>query len=169
MRKDLILIGMPGCGKSTIGKKLADRMEMEFLDLDEEIVRLVGKPISEIFETEGEEGFRVWENRVFRQAIGKSRVIATGGGVVTREDNYPIAKEGLVIFIDRPPEKIMEDVDTESRPLLKEGRDRLLRLYGERNTLYRGWADVIVPNIKTIDEVIEMISNEVKNYETNGD
>ena len=169
MTKDLILIGMPGCGKSTIGKRLAQRLNLPFLDLDAEIEELAGMPIPAIFEQEGEDGFRQWETKAFLQAVGKGRIIATGGGIVTRQENLLIAKQGWVVFLDRPLAAIMNDVRTDTRPLLKEGKDRLIRLHQERDGLYRFWADSTVVNDGKIEDVIERIIKEVNGYETYGD
>ncbi len=168
MNKDLILIGMPGCGKSTIGKLLAEQLSVGFLDLDQEIERLAGATIPEIFAQEGEEGFRRWETKAFSGAVGRGRVLATGGGIVTREENYPIAKTGMVVFLDRPLACIMEDVRTDTRPLLAEGKERLLRLHKERDGLYRTWADITVTNNESVEKVIAKILKEVKNYENYG-
>ena len=168
MKKDLILIGMPGCGKSTFGKKMAKKVGMPFVDLDEKIEKTTGKTILELFAEEGEEGFRRWETRVFAEEIGDGKVIATGGGIVTRLENRDIAKRGRVIFIDRPLNRIVEDVRCDTRPLLAEGRERLKQLYAERIDLYRAWADLIIPNEGSFDKVLNQILNEVSDDEADG-
>lgn len=169
MKKDLIFIGMPGCGKSTLGKRLAKKLNLSFLDLDTAIEQAEGRPIPKIFETEGEDGFRQIETKAFQASVGSGRVIATGGGIVTREENRAIAKGGIVIFIDRPLEDIMGDVQTDTRPLLKQGRERLLQLYEERYPLYRKWADIHIKNTGSLEETLTRIINEVKIYENHGD
>ncbi len=168
MKKDLILIGMPGCGKSTFGRKLAKKMGMPFLDLDEKIEETTGKTIPELFAEEGEDGFRRWETRVFAEAVKGGRVIATGGGIVTRPENREIAKRGSVIFIDRPLNRIIEDVRCDTRPLLADGREHLKKLYAERIDLYREWADCIIPNEGSFGKVLNQILNEVSDDETDG-
>ena len=168
MEKDLILIGMPGCGKSTLGKRLAKRLGREFLDLDTAIEDEAKKTIPQIFEEEGEGRFRHRETQVFHKALGFGRVIATGGGIVTQAENASIAKGGVVIFIDRPLANIIGDVKTDTRPLLAKGKERLKRLYEERYSLYRNWADVHIINDTTCEETLEKIIKEVKEYENHG-
>ena len=168
MKKDWILIGMPGCGKSTLGKSLAKRIGCEFLDLDTVIEEAAGKTIPQIFQEEGENGFRRRETQAFRKAVGFGRVIATGGGIVTQAENTPIAKGGVVVFVDRPLADIMGDVQTDTRPLLSDGKERLKRLYEERYPLYQDWADLHVINDTTYEETLEKIIKEVKEYENHG-
>ena len=88
MRKPVLLIGMMGCGKSTVGRLLAERMRLPLIDLDEEIARAAGKTIPEIFAQEGEAGFRARETAALERALAREDgVIATGGGIVTRAEN----------------------------------------------------------------------------------
>lgn len=166
--KDIILIGMPGSGKSVIGKQVSKRLEREFLDIDEVIEKDSGRKIAEIFESQGEEIFRHLETDALRNAIGGGRVIATGGGVVTRIENREIIKNGLVVFLDRPLDRIIGDVEIENRPLLADGRERLYQLYDERYEKYCAWADIKISNEETIEEMVEKIINEVGNYENYG-
>ena len=168
MEKDWILIGMPGCGKSTLGKGLAKRLGCEFLDLDTAIEQETGKTIPQIFEEEGEAGFRRAETQVFQKAVGFGRVLATGGGIVTQKENRSIAKDGVVIFLDRPLADIMGDVKTDTRPLLAQGKERLIRLYEERYPLYQDWADVHIINTGSLTEALDKIIREVKEYENHG-
>lgn len=168
MEKDLILIGMPGCGKSTLGKRLAKRLGCAFLDLDIAIEEDAGKTIPQIFEEEGENGFRRRETQAFRKAVGFGRVIATGGGIVTQAENASIAKDGVVVFLDRPLADILGDVKTDARPLLAKGKERLMRLYEERYPLYQNWGDVHVINDTTYEETLQKIIKEVKEYENHG-
>lgn len=137
---NIILIGMPGCGKSTYGRKLAAKYGRDFIDTDAEIVKLAGKSIPAIFEDDGEEKFRELETSVVRMACAQGgRVIATGGGVVTRERNHhPLKENGIVIFLDRKP----DGLDTKGRPLSKSVG--VMKLYEERLPLYRKVADMIV-------------------------
>lgn len=169
MIKDLVLIGMPGCGKTGLGKRLAREIGRPFLDLDAEIQKTEDKTIKEIFAECGESGFRRTETEVFRRSMGGGRVIATGGGIVTVEENHEIAKGGTVIFIDRPLERILSDVNTGTRPLLAQGKERLYSLYDERYNLYMDWADIRIINDDTIREAVDRIKKEVKEYENNGD
>lgn len=167
---DIVLIGMPGCGKSSIGKSVAKRLNMQFIDIDAEIERQEEKSIAEIFEVSGEGYFREKETECLRASFGKSRVIATGGGVVGRDENLKILKnnEAVVVFIDRPLENIMRNVRTDTRPLLKSGKDKLEALYKERYDRYIAACDIRIVNDTSKTDAVNKIINEVKSYEDNG-
>ncbi len=154
---DYVLIGMPGCGKTTIGRLVAERLRSNFVDLDEEIETRENRSINEIFEQDGEEYFRNVETETFRSLMGRDSVVATGGGIVTRDENLDIAKCGVVIFIDREIEDIIGDVDTDTRPLLKDGAERVYKLYEQRYEKYCQWADVRVDNKGSIEDVVDKI------------
>ncbi len=156
---DYVLIGMPGCGKTTIGRLVAERLGREFCDVDAGIEKREERSINEIFEKDGEEYFRKVETETFRSLMGNDSVIATGGGIVTRDENLDIAKCGFVIFIDRDIEDIIGDVDTDTRPLLKDGAERLYKLYEQRYEKYCQWADVCVKNDGGIEDVVDKILN----------
>ena len=158
MKTNIILVGMPGCGKTTIGEMIAEKLNYDFCDLDEYIVEKENMSIDEMFE-KGEDYFRDIESSGVRDISEmKNTVISTGGGVVKREGNVDILKEnGLIIFIDRPIENIISDVDTDSRPLLKDGKDRLYKLLDERYDLYQDCCDIDVINDCDIEELVEKI------------
>ena len=141
-KENIVLIGMPGCGKTTLGKALADELQREFIDTDEEIVKSEGKPITEIFESVGETGFRKTESQVIaRIAAKQSCVIATGGGAVLRNENIRNLKaNGKLYFLDRP---LNELVVTADRPLSSD-KESLVRRYNERYEIYRTCADFII-------------------------
>lgn len=145
--KNIVLIGMPGCGKSTLGKLLAQRLQRPFYDADSVLEEREGRTIQELFAV-SEECFRDAETRAVKYLAGMAGcVIAAGGGVVKRSENIDILKtSGIVIFLDRRPEKIVQDVDTASRPLLAAGRQKVFDLYDERIELYRSFHDHIVDN-----------------------
>lgn len=163
MKNNIVLIGMPGCGKTTIGKTLAETIKMEFIDVDEYIERTEEKSIADIFKN-GEEAFRYVESRIVDELSNKDKiVISTGGGVIKRKENMmALSKNGVIIFINRPLSKIMGDVDTETRPLLKDGKEKLKKLYEERFELYKAYCDFEVLNDESIEKVIEDISFELK-------
>ncbi len=169
MKKDIILIGMPGCGKSTIGKILANELHRPFLDLDAKIEELAGKKINDIFATDGEQGFREMETKAFAMSVGESNVIATGGGIVTIPHNREIAKNGIVVFVDRPLEVLLQTTSTEERPLLKDGVERLKTLYRDRYALYCQWGEVRIENTGTVQDAVKTIIKEVERYENHGD
>lgn len=167
---DIILIGMPGCGKTTIGRMLAKRLKMELLDLDNEIEKAEGRKIPDIFEKDGEEYFRACETRCLEASLGKNCVISTGGGIVVTDKNHKIIRQSgaPVVFIDRPLECIMGDVDTKSRPLLAKGKERLIKLHSERYDKYMSLCNIRVVNDGTREAVVSKIIDEVNRYENNG-
>lgn len=158
LNKNLVLIGMPGCGKTTLGRMAAIRLNLPFTDVDEYIVEREGRTIADIFQ-EGEESFRSVETRALEEAVKTGpKVIATGGGVVTVPQNRPILnRNSVIIFINRPVEKIFEDIDAESRPLLKSNPGKLFELYKARLPLYREFMDFEVENTGEMWEAVEDI------------
>ena len=158
MKNKIVLIGMPGCGKTTIGKILSTQLNLKFYDMDEYIQETSGKTIAELFE-KGEDNFRDLETQACRDLIKKNNVIiSTGGGVVKRKENVDILKEdSIIIFLDRPVEKIIGDVDVSKRPLLKDGKEKVLVLYKERYELYKKAADKIIVNDGTVKDAVEKI------------
>ena len=159
MKKSIVLIGMPGCGKTTIGEKLASKLGYEFCDIDKYIVEKEKKSIDEMFEY-GEEHFRDIESNGVEYVSKKEKmVISTGGGVVKRERNIKALREnGIIIFINRPIESIVSDVDVEKRPLLKDGKEKIYKLFEERYDLYKKYCDIEVINDKDLDDVVDKIT-----------
>ena len=154
--KNIVLIGMPGSGKTTLGKQLASRLGRTFVDADDFVVQLEGKTIADMFAV-SEEYFRDAETRA-AQELAKRRglVVACGGGVIKRSVNIEIFKEtSVVIFLDRSPDDIVTDVDVASRPLLKDGKQKVYDLYDERIALYRAAADYTIVNDKKAEEILD--------------
>ena len=150
--QNVILIGMPGCGKSTIGKYLAKELGRKLVDADAEIVKRIGD-IPAYFASHGEEAFRQVETEVLRE-LGKQSglVIATGGGCVTRPENYPVLHQnGRIVWIRRD----LSELPTNGRPVSQ--RDGVAAIYEARKPLYTRFADVIVDNKGTVGEVITEI------------
>ena len=144
---------MPGCGKSTIAKALADKLGREIIDTDEEIVKNAKMPIPEIFSTFGEGVFRSLEHNEIKNA-GKlsGKIISTGGGVVTIPDNYePLHQNGIIVFIKRN----IEDLSRDGRPL-SIGAD-LNKMYEKRLPMYERFADVNIDNDSDIDSCVDKI------------
>lgn len=138
--ENIILIGMPGCGKSTIGQMLAEKSGKRFVDADAEIAVLASKSIPQIFAEDGENVFRTLETQVL-ETLGKQSglVIATGGGCVTRQENYPLLHQnGRIFWLQRSLEKL----PTEGRPLSKN----LAEMYAVRAGQYARFADHIIDN-----------------------
>ncbi len=159
-KQNIVLIGMPGCGKSTIGKELAKVLRKEFVDSDEEIVKSERVSIPQIFESKGESGFREIESRIIRELSShQGMVIATGGGAVLNPENIGLLKEnGIILFLDRDINDIAATAD---RPLSSNRKD-LEKRYNERYPIYLSSADYKIAitsdlkdNIKAIKEVLE--------------
>ena len=163
MDKSITLIGMPGCGKTTIGKLLSKKLNYQFIDIDSYIEEKQGKTIDEIFKN-GEEYFRNIETEACRE-LGeiKNSIISSGGGVVKRYINIEYLKrESIVIFIDRPLIQILNDIDIKKRPLLANGKEVLYKLYDERYELYKNYCDYRIKNIGSLEEVIDKMLKIIK-------
>lgn len=151
--ENIALIGMAGCGKSTVGKLLAEQTGKQFVDADEEIVKLAGKSIPELFAEEGEEAFRTYETHVLAE-LGKQSglVIATGGGCVTRERNYPLLHQNSrIIWLKRDSALL----PTDGRPLSQKTAPAVL--HEQRKPLYAAFADAAVENDHTPEECVKRI------------
>ncbi len=149
--ENIILIGMPGCGKTTVGKQLAEALNRPFVDTDALIEKEAGMSIPEIFEQLGEAHFRVLETQAAAE-VGKQSglVIATGGGIVTRPENYPLLHQNGRIF------RLHRDVHllaTDGRPLSQ----KLHTLYRNRQGFYAKFADHFVDNGGSIEKTVEDI------------
>lgn len=167
-RKNIILIGMPGCGKTTIGQMLAEALQMTFVDMDQAIEADAKTTIPKIFVLQGEAAFRQMETAKARELGQQTNlVISTGGGVVTREANMEaLGNTGLVIFLDRPLEQILAgqpgNADN-SRPLLAKDREaNLRRLYQERIGLYETYGHICIVNDTTAEAAVEKILQKIK-------
>ena len=148
-RGNLFLVGMPGCGKSTLGRLLARRLDKLFFDADVELERRLGVTIPVIFELEGEPGFRDREATILADLVVQNNIVlSTGGGVVLRPSNCERLKQGgTVLSPHAPPATLWERTrHSKHRPLL-QAPDPLVRvqeLYAARDSLYREVADVVV-------------------------
>jgi shikimate kinase len=148
-RGNIFLVGMMGAGKTTVGRALAHRMQMLFVDTDKVLVERTGVPVATVFEIEGEEGFRRRESSILAEvASGDDCVVATGGGAVLSEENRRVMREnGTVIYLRARVADLWERTrhDT-TRPLLAtpDPRATLMRLLEERDLLYRDAAHLVV-------------------------
>ena len=156
--ENIVLIGMPGCGKSTVGQALAERTGKRFVDADGEIVKLAGKPIPAIFAEDGEEVFRAWETRALEQlGKGSGQIIATGGGCVTRPRNYPLLHQnGSLFWLQRDLSKL----PTDGRPLSQA--NKLTEMYEIRRPLYAAFADTVIGNDGPLEETLARIMEGTK-------
>ena len=154
--ENIVLIGMPGCGKSTVGRLLAEKTGKTFVDADLEIEKMAKKTIPRIFADDGEGVFREWETKVLSE-LGKQSglVIATGGGCVTRAENrYLLRQNGTVFWLQRD----LDHLPTEGRPL-SQGAD-LTQMYEHRAPLYARFADHIIDNNGTLMDAVNTILEE---------
>ncbi|MBM6924978.1 shikimate kinase [Pseudoflavonifractor phocaeensis] len=159
MRKNIVLIGMPGCGKTAVGRILAQLLDLPLVDTDELVERAAGATIPEIFAAEGELAFRDRETAAARQAAGlEGTVIATGGGMVLRPENMEaLGATGVIFFRDRALEAIIGE-DHSGRPLVGSQPDKLKKLYTERIELYRKYAQYTISNTDTAQAAAEQIA-----------
>ena len=155
--ENIVLIGMPGCGKTTVGKALADKLGRQFFDADAEIAKKANMSIPEIFAKEGEEGFRSREIKVLSE-LGKQSglVIATGGGCVTFSINHSfLHQNGRIFWLQRD----ISQLPTDGRPLSQKGN--LEEMYRIRKPLYENFADVIIEN-ETVEQAVQQIMEAIQ-------
>lgn len=156
--ENIVLIGMPGCGKSTIGMQLAQALNKRFVDADTCIEAAAGCTIPEIFANGGEDAFRRLESQVLEN-LGKcsGTVIATGGGCVTRPENYPyLHQNGTIIWIKRE----LSLLATDGRPLSQNGH--LEQMYHTRQPLYQAFADITVENSSSVIDTVNNICHHLE-------
>lgn len=151
--ENIVLVGMPGCGKSTLGMALADKLGRRFVDADQVVREQAGRSIPEIFAKDGEEGFRKLETAALA-ALGKESglIIATGGGCVTRPENYPLLHQnGRIFLLNRALDKL----PTEGRPLSQQ--TALSELYEKRRPMYLRFADFEIDNDGELEKTLSQI------------
>ena len=158
-KTNIVLMGMPGSGKSTVGFALAKKLNMPFIDTDEVIIEREGMHTSKIIEQKGEPYFRDRETEVVNEVSKlQGYIIATGGGVVTRDENMRALKQnGLIIFLDRNIKNLSKD----GRPL-SQGEDALQKLYKERIDLYTKYADETADSNVPVEEVADNIISDLR-------
>ncbi|WP_164946860.1 chorismate mutase [Clostridium sp. FP1] len=157
-RKNIVLIGMPGSGKSTIGEILAEKLGMSFLDIDTYIEKSTNLKITEIFKN-GEDLFRDIEAKAVLEVSERvPAVISTGGGVIKRYDNIKsLKKNGIIIYINRPIKNIVGDIEVKTRPLLSKDPSQLYLIFEERGPLYKKYCDYEIMNISNTYDVVNNI------------
>ena len=157
-KQNIVLTGMPGSGKSTVGRVLARQLDRELGDTDTEIIRVAKKPIPEIFAQRGERGFRDLESQVIQEVSRRTGlVIATGGGAILREENVRrLRQNGRIYFLDRPAEDIQP---TDDRPLARD-MEAVRQRYAERYPRYTSTADAAVPVRGSAEDVAAAIREE---------
>ncbi len=161
-KENIVLIGMPGSGKTTVGTLLARRTGRTLIDTDETVVKATGRTIPQIFAEEGESAFRAYERDAIRSvSTASAQIVATGGGAVLDPQNVDALRQnGKLIFLDRPPEELIPTAD---RPLASTV-DAIRRRYAERLPLYRAAADLTVHSRspqEAADQIIEALGLKV--------
>ena len=158
-KNNIILVGMPSSGKTSVGTKIAQMTGKQFIDTDDEIVKAEGTDIPTIFADKGEGYFRDLEAKIVEDVSKLNGfVIATGGGAILREANVDFLKQnGKIYFLDRSLSKLMP---TEDRPLSRD-REAIEKRYNERYGIYKSVADVIINGDGTVDEVAELLYKEL--------
>jgi shikimate kinase len=165
--RSIVMVGMPGCGKSALGKRLAPRFNLPFLDVDEEIEKAAGKSIKEIFADHGEASFREGERKVIARLLASGpQVLATGGGALMNEETRAnIRRSGVSIWVRADAALLVRRVSKRNTRPLFEGRDPeavVKELMAARHPLYAG-ADIIVesrdvPHETMVEEIIEALA-----------
>jgi shikimate kinase len=158
------LIGLPGSGKSTVGRQLARRLQQPFTDADQVLERRIGCPIREFFEREGEEAFRDLEEQVLDELTQQPGVLSTGGGAVLRAVNRQrLHERGKVVYLKSTPEELMRRLRNDTqRPLLQvnDPLQRLRDLQATRDPLYKETAHFVIdigrPSVATLVNMIVM-------------
>ncbi len=163
-KRNIFLVGPMGAGKSTIGRHLAEQLHLEFFDSDQEIEKRTGADITWVFDVEGEEGFRVREEKVIEDLTERQGIVlATGGGSVSSKEvrNY-LSARGIVVYLETPIEKQVARTQRDKRrPLLQTSEDSrsvLERLAAERNALYEDVADFTV---KTDEQSAKVVASQI--------
>ena len=147
--RHIFLIGMAGSGKSSLGKRLAGRLHIPYIDTDGRITQALGMPVTEIFATYGEDAFRTAEANLLIQITRMPpMIVSTGGGMIMQPHNRALMRNhGVIILIDRPLEEIMSDIKLDRRPTLaRKGLGGVEDLYWDRISTYRSVADRILDN-----------------------
>ena len=155
--QNIVLIGMPSCGKSTVGKLLASSLDRDFFDSDTEFEKMHGITPANAINTLGEDSFRKMETDTLK-TLGKmsGAVIATGGGAVTREENYPLLHQnGIIVYVKRD----LNLLSTDGRPLSKAGK--LEELFAKRKALYENFADASIINDGTPENTANTVRSEI--------
>ena len=161
MKKNIVLIGMMGCGKTTVGKLLSQRLDHPLVDTDALIEERQGRSIPDIFARDGEAGFRALELELCRELSGQENlIIACGGGLPLQDEAIAVLKQnGVTFWLNADPGETFDLLDVSGRPLAQAGREDFVRRYHARAPIYRRWADHIIQDYhQAFDQAGERIS-----------
>ena len=166
--KNIVLVGPMGCGKTTVGRQLASKLNQDFFDTDHEIINKTGVSIDHIFDIEGEKGFRRRESEVLESLCDMNNIVlATGGGVVLLEQNREVLKSaGVVVYLSSSVEQLLRrTAKSKTRPLLENSLDRkktITEIVNARDKYYREVATIVIDTTgKKLNEVIDIIMNDL--------
>lgn len=162
--KNIILIGMMGCGKSTVGAMLSEKLGKKLVDTDVLIVKREGRSISEIFAAEGEDYFRRLELDISRElGAGENLIIACGGGLPMQAECIDaLGKNGTVFWLCRDPGETYDSMDRSDRPLAQQGRQSFLDRFALREPVYRACAHHIITDFSSITATMNQILEALK-------
>ena len=170
--KNIVLVGLMGSGKTTVGRRLAQELNQDFFDTDHELIEKTGVTIDHIFDIEGEKGFRERESKILENLCQMSNIIlATGGGIVILPKNREILKNaGLVVYLFSSVDQLFRRTSkSKTRPLLENSSDRkktITELLEDRDVYYREVASFVVDTTgKKLKEIINIILRESENVE----
>lgn len=159
----LVLVGLPGAGKSTLARALADTWGCAVIDTDDVVALKVGTPVAQYLREHGEAAFREKEFDALRDALSSDGVVATGAGVVTTSAARGLLKKEPTLWVDSDDETLLERVSDGERPLLgRDHRQGLVDLRVQREAWYRASARARVDSSGTLDEAVRRILNEVE-------
>ncbi|MBQ8081839.1 MAG: shikimate kinase [Clostridia bacterium] len=171
IREHIFLVGMAGCGKTSLGSRAAQHLGVPYVDTDQRLSEIMGMSVNDIYAALGEEFFRNAETAVLAELAGLTpAVISTGEGTVLTEDNITIMRNhGTIIFVDRPLDQILSDIKMDRRPTLRGGtHEVVIEQYGQRIGFYRSAADYRFDNsrgfVYGLSGLIELINSIQASY-----
>jgi len=166
--KNIVLVGPMGCGKTTVGRLLANKLNQDFFDTDHEIINKTGVSIDHIFDIEGEEGFRRRESEILESLCDMNNIVlATGGGVILLEQNREVLRSaGVVVYLSSSVEQLLRrTAKSKTRPLLENSLDRkktITEIVNARDKYYKEVATIVIDTTgKKLNEVINIIMNDL--------
>jgi shikimate kinase len=165
--KNIVLIGMMGCGKTTCGKLLSEKLGRPLVDTDEQIVQREGRSINDIFAADGEEYFRQVETQVAKELGGQEGVIiATGGGLPLRWENVePLRENGLVVWLKRDPASTFASESMDGRPLAQDGQEAFVQRFLDRAPKYEKASHVVIEDFSSPETTVGLILEALANAE----